>query len=267
MFGRQFGRDLRAEISALHEQGVSVAYICHGTDIRNPRAHAARTEWSPFPEDPRTENLQSDAEKNLRLLEETRLPTFVSTPDLIEDVPWATWCPVIVDTERFHTESSLFTSSIPNVIHVSSSSVQKGSDLLDQSLVSLRSRGLIHYELVTGASSADMPGIYADADIVLDQFRLGSYGVAACEAMAAGRLVIGHVLPSVREHVRSTHGLELPIIEATPDTLSAVLEELIGEPGRVTRLAAAGPAFVQAVHDGTASAQALLHGWIRETPG
>ncbi len=38
-----------------------------------------------------------------------------------------------------------------------------------------------------------MPEVYGGADIVLDQFPLGTYGVAACEALVAGRLVVSHV--------------------------------------------------------------------------
>lgn len=267
MFGRLFGRELRAEISALQQRGASVAMIAHGTDIRDPRAHSGRTRWSPYPEDPRTDTLQGDAEANLRLLEEAKLPTFVSTPDLLDDVPWATWCPVIADVARFATDAPLYLSrrpaGVPRVIHASSNAMQKGSDLLEPALAPLVEAGELTFELVTGAAAADMPGIYAGADIVLDQFRLGSYGVAACEAMAAGRLVIGHVLPSVRERVHEITGLELPIVEATPDTLAEVVAGLLADPSRLASVAAAGPGYVQTVHDGSASARALLDGWLR----
>lgn len=266
MFGRRFGRQLRAEITELQRQGVSVAFIAHGTDIRDPRAHAARTTWSPYPEDPRTATLQGDAAANLQLLTEARLPTFVSTPDLLDDVPWATWCPVIANVARFTTEAPLFLSGkparAPRIIHASSNAVQKGSHLLEPALTPLIASNDVTFELVTGAAAADMPGVYAGADIVLDQFRLGSYGVSACEAMAAGRLVIGHVLPSVRKRIREITGLELPIVEATPDTLAEVLSGLLADPARFETLAASGPEYVQTVHDGRASARALLDGWM-----
>ncbi|MDR6866314.1 hypothetical protein J2Y69_000906 [Microbacterium resistens] len=265
MFGRRFSRDLRAEIAALEDAGVAVAYLCHGTDIRDPEAHARRTPWSPYPEDPRTSSLGEDARVNLRLLTELRRPTFVSTPDLIDDVPWARWCPVVVDGTPFATDDAPFSGAVPRVVHVSSSTVQKGSHLIEPAVSALRSRGVIDYRLVTGAASSEMPGVYAAADIVLDQFRLGSYGVAACEAMAAGRVVVGHVLPSVRERVRADHGVELPIVEATPDTVQDVLMELSDDRERARGIAAAGPGFVAAVHDGRASASALIDGWIRRS--
>ncbi|MFS0893282.1 hypothetical protein [Microbacterium sp. 179-I 3D3 NHS] len=262
LFGRLFDRDLAAEIAALRDAGLSVAYICHGTDIRDPAAHARRTPWSPYPEDPRTAVLQADAEKNLALLRSVPLPTFVSTPDLLDDVPEATWCPVVVDAARFRARRPPLQGGTPVVMHASSSPVQKGSHLIEPALADLRAAGRLDYRLITGAAAADMPGIYESADIVLDQFRLGSYGVAACEALAAGRIVVGHVLPGVRDRVREFTGRELPIVEATPDTLREVVTGILDDPQAAARAAEAGPAFVAAVHSGSASARALVSEWI-----
>lgn len=262
IFGRLFARDTAAEVRALEASGISVAFMGHGTDVRNPRAHAALTRWSPYPEDPRTELLQSDADANLALLKELRRPTFVSTPDLLLDVPWATWCPVVVDAVRFRTQTPVLERPRARVIHASSSAVQKGSHHIAPALDPLITSGQLDYALISGVSSDRMPAAIAEADIVLDQFRLGSYGVAACEAMAAGRVVVGHVLPAVRERIARETGMSLPIVEATPDTLRKVVEDLLIDRERARALAAAGPAYVAAVHSGARSARALIDGWI-----
>ena len=70
---------------------------------------------------------------------------------------------------------------------------------------------MIEYRQIVGVPHAEMPEFYAGADIVLDQFTLGSYGVAACEAMASGRLVMGHVDEPARAEVRDRTGLDLPV--------------------------------------------------------
>jgi hypothetical protein len=57
-------------------------------------------------------------------------------------------------------------------------------------------------------------------------------------------------------------GRALPIVEATPLTLDAVLRALAAEPDLSARQAD-GRAFIRALHDGRASAEALLTGWIR----
>ena len=92
---------------------------------------------------------------------------------------------------------------------------------------------------------------------VLDQFAVGGYGVAACEAMASGRLVMGHVDERTRAEVRDRTGLELPVHEATPESLEAELRRFIADPAAFAPTRTAGPAFVAAVHDGRRSAAAL----------
>lgn len=263
LFGRRFGRDLRAEIAALEEAGVSVAFISHGTDVRDPDAHGARTRWSPYPDDPRTDMLRKDASANLALLREVPRPTFVSTPDLIDDLPWAVWCPVVVDPAAFRASRAPFTEGPIRIVHMSSSPVQKGSHLIEPALAPLISSGAVDYRLVSSVASSEIPKILSEADIVIDQFRLGSYGVAACEAMAAGRLVVGHVLPSVRERVEASYGLPLPILEATPDTLADTIAAAIDDLSAARAAAATGPEFVERVHSGAASGRALIDGWIR----
>lgn len=262
MFGKKFERSLESEVRALEASGVSVAYLCHGTDIRDPDRHAALTPWSPYPEDPRTDTLRRDAQQNLAFLEQLRRPTFVSTPDLLLDVPWATWCPVVVDDARFASESPVLAKGRPRVIHASSNPLQKGSDRIVPALTPLIERGDLEYELITATPAAQMPAVFAAADIVLDQFRLGSYGVAACEAMAAGRVVVGHVLPQVREIVEREAGMPLPIVEATPETLESVISGLVEDPTEARRIAKTGPAFVAAMHTGGRSALVLIEQWI-----
>ena len=96
----------------------------------------------------------------------------------------------------------------------------------------------------------------ASADIVLDQFALGSYGVLACEAMAAGRVVVGNVNAHVRDRVGRV-GRDLPIVQATPRDLGEVLLELIADPDAARKAAAAGREFVADVHSGPRAGVAL----------
>ncbi|UOQ57710.1 hypothetical protein MUN78_02360 [Leucobacter allii] len=262
MFGKRFGRSLEREILALEEAGVSVAYLCHGTDVRDPDRHRELTPWSPYPEDPRAGILRADAHANLELLGRLRRPTFVSTPDLTADVPWAHWCPVVADVERFASGAPVLAGPTAQIIHASSNPLQKGSDRIEPALAPLIDAGAVRYRLISSTPAAEMPAVFASADIVLDQFRIGSYGVAACEAMAAGRVVVGHVLPFVRERIAQDLGLELPIVEATPDTLRDVVTGLLDDPDRTREIAAAGPGYVARVHAGDASARMLIEQWI-----
>ena len=268
LFGRLFGRDVAAESRALVASGVDVAFIAHGTDARLPGRHAEASPWSPY-RDPElyVSRLERLARRNIALLTASGRPVFVSTPDLLADLPGATWCPVVVDPARWAIGARGTTAGPLRVVHAPSSAVVKGTHLIEPTLRRLHDRGVIDYRPVVGVASADMPAVFADADVVLDQFRLGSYGVAACEAMAAGRTVVGHVLEGVRSDVLATTGLPLPIVEAHPDTLEAVLTELAGDRARLELLGRSGAGFVAAVHDGRRSAAVLREHWIDRVAG
>jgi hypothetical protein len=260
--GRMFGRNVASQMNALRDGGADVAFLGHGTDIRLPSRHVARTRWSYYADPtiyaPRAETL---AARNIRLLRESGRPLFVSTPDLLSDLPEATWCPVVVDPERWST-TRVPRSGPLRVVHAPSVGPVKGTALISPILERLAAEGVIRLELVQGVPSSEMPAVFARNDVMIDQFRTGSYGVAACEAMAAGCVVVGHVLEDVRDIVSTTRA-ELPIVEGTPLTLERVLRSLADE--EIVHRGAAGVAFVSDLHDGRRSAEVLIGDWVGPT--
>jgi hypothetical protein len=164
---------------------------------------------------------------------------------------------VVVDLERWLDDRDTLAVDVPVVAYAPSNPVLKGSPLVDAQLEALEKEGLIRYHRVTNVPSEQMPQVYRDADNVIDQFRLGDYGVAACEAMASGCVVIGHVSEDVRAYIRTHTGLTLPILESrfaeVGDTVRAVLRDR--DAARVR--AGAGVDFVTHVHDGRMSADVL----------
>lgn len=264
LFGRLYLRDVAREAAVLAESGVSVAFMAHGTDVRLPTRHAGSTPWSPYRDtDIYLDRHEIEARRNVELLTRLARPTFVSTPDLLRDLPFAHWCPVVVEVGRWAAPRRTTARTVPVVAHIPTNPWIKGTDMIRPALQRLHDRGVIEYrEIRGGVPSAQMPATWADADIVLDQFRLGSYGVAACEAMAAGAVVVGHVVDDVRRDVLEASGAELPIVEAVPDTIEEVISALAGDVARRTRLGADGVGFVSTVHDGRMSAAVLRERWI-----
>ena len=259
-FGRLFRRDLERQLASLGP-GVDVAFMCHGTDVRRPSLNRSRTPLAPFRDDEMTKRIEVLALRNLELIDRANRPVFVSTPDLLDDVPAGIWCPVVVQPERWSLPRRHATGPL-RVVHAPSKAGAKGSALIEPVLERLARAGLLEYTPLRGIPNDRMPAVLAEADVVVDQFSVGSYGVAACEAMAAGCVVVSHVTDRVRELVRDHAGIELPIVEAGPQTLEAVLTELAADPGRREELGRTGAMFVSSVHDGRRSASALLNEWI-----
>ena len=81
----------------------------------------------------------------------------------------------------------------------------------------------------------------------------GSYGVAAVEAMAAGRVCVGRMNEAVRERLpESPH-----LLEATPDDLYEVVASIRDRRDELRGVAAQNRGFAKKWHDGRVSAERL----------
>lgn len=259
VFGAAFDRVVVREVEWMHRHGIQVFSISHGTDIRLPSRHAELDEWSPFRDADKAwvDGLERQARANHRVLDSIQVPEFVSTPEMLLDRPGSAWLPIVVDPRKWHAATPVLERPVPVVLHAPTNPLVKGTALIEPVLDAAAEEGLVDYRRIIKVPADQMPGLYADADIVLEQFALGMYSVTSVEAMAAGRLVIGHVHDQVRDHVRAVTGRELPVVEATPATLGDVLHDIIDRREHYREVAAAGPAFVTAVHDGRESARVL----------
>lgn len=254
VLGQLNGSTLSGDMAALRRAGVHVAVVCHGSEIRRPSHHAATYQFSPFVGDwDGLLELRQRADRNRGILHALDIPVFVSTPDLLDDVPHARWLPVVVDEADLGPAKAPFQREVPVVLHLPSSPRLKGTTTIDAVGQRLAHEGLIEYRSLRDVPAPSIAELIRDADVVIDHIVIGNYGVLACQAMAAGRLTIGHI----HERVRRRVGRPVPVLEATPETLEAVLRSALADPTTIADLAASGPEFVRDLHDGRVSAQVL----------
>ncbi len=254
LFGLLNGGSFAGDLPVLRAHGIAVALVFHGSEVRSPRLHRALEPWSPFPEDLLPSRLPGEQDVE-RLLEQVAAfdgPRFVTTLDLADHVPGATWLPVTVATPE-HPAGGVLERPVPVVVHAGTSDLLKGSAHADAVGEELAARGVIAYRRLRDVAPGDMPAALADADVVLDQFALGDYGVLACQAMAAGRVVIGHVADRVRKRLPA----ELPIVQATPADLREVLLDVVQERDRARAVAAQGAEYARTFHDGRHAVEQL----------
>ncbi|WP_199701795.1 glycosyltransferase, partial [Jiangella rhizosphaerae] len=259
MFGSLFSSNAFTEARVLTGYGLRVATIAHGRDVRLPSLHRENYRWSPYVREEwaDVDVLERQVRRNLAGLASLDLPAFVSTPDLLDDLPDARWCPVVIDPALWESPEPPLERARPVAVHAPTNSKFKGSDQVDEAMTDLHERGLVEYRRIQGVTPEEMRAIIGSADLVLEQFRLGSYGVTACEAMAAGRVVLGHVTEHNRQRVRDAAGDDLPIVETTVENIREVVLELLDDRGRAQKVAAQGPGFVRRLHDGAYSASVL----------
>ncbi|MGO0576769.1 glycosyltransferase [Ornithinimicrobium panacihumi] len=267
VLGNFHGGSMLDDLPALEDAGIRSAVVYHGSEIRDLREHAERFPHSPFRGewDDYFGTLQLIVDRNLDDLEQFEGPVLVSTPDQVPMVPRSVWLPLVVDVDRFASEAPLLERERPVVLHAPSNPRLKGGETVREQMEELAARDLIEYRLLQGVGNAQMPAAIAGADIVLDQFALGATGVFAAEAQAAGRVVLAHVTPEVREMLAAAdpEGAPPPVVEATPQDVGQVVEQVVAERDRFRELAAAAPAWVRRNHDGRRSAQVLADTLLR----
>lgn len=254
-----FTRWVTDDLPRLQDAGVSVAVLVHGSELRDLHRHAAAYPHSPFRGawDERWERMQATVERTravLGELEGSGTPVFVPTADMLDHVPGARLLPITADVDRFAPGAArpVLERDRPVVLHAPSNPRLKGTAAVEDVLTRLQQENLVVYRRLTGVPHAEMPAFVADADVVVDQIVLGNVATLAAEAMAAGRLVVGHVA----EHVRGrTPGL--PVLEAGPETLEEVLRDVMAHRDGYRDLAALGPTWAREHHDGRAAARAL----------
>ena len=114
-------------------------------------------------------------------------------------------------------------NSRPFIVHSTTAPIAKGTPAVLKAIERLKDRYEFDFQLIQNVSRKDALKIMQQADIYLDQFVLGDFGMASIEAMAFGKPVVCYVKPSLQ----NVYGDQLPIVNATQDNLVDHLERLI----------------------------------------
>jgi glycosyltransferase involved in cell wall biosynthesis len=255
VFGYLNGDTIEGDLPALRRAGIKVALLAHGSEIRHPGRHRQRYEFSLFHDAPKDigPRYTARAERNRRIAEASGLPLFVTTPDLLTDLPSATWAPLAVDVDAWASDAPVMQRSRPKVLHAPSQRWTKGTERILPALTALHDKGAIELTLAERLSWDELRELVRGCDIVVDQFGVGSYGTFAVEAMAAGRPVVGYL----DERVHAAVGAHPPIVNVTPDKIGPALESLLDDPSGTQKIAAESLAYARETHDGRRTARAF----------
>lgn len=231
IFNFHFGNSLLGgslkDLPILRAMGKSVFMHFHGCDIRDSKSVIEKYAISPcmtcWP-------MQCSPNRNLArtTAQKHASRVFVSTPDLIEFVNGAIWLPQAIDAADIYAAvaGSPGYQSDPNrivVAHAPSSTTIKGSTYVEKAVATLQTAGVpIELKLLTRMSHTDVIKAVQQSDIFIDQLLIGSYGVAALEAMILRKPVIVYI----RDDLVKYFGADAPMISANPTNLVEVLYDL-----------------------------------------
>lgn len=254
--GRLYGEQFHDELGFFADSGVVLGLVFHGSDIRNPARHAELEPASPFadPKDPLTRTLQAQVDALTPHVLAFDGPVFVTTHDLLDHLPGATWLPLTIDVSLWQPgEPPLSRPGPPVVFHSPTNSRLKGTDAVDALCAQLAADGRIVYDRGEGLTGPQMRERLRHADIVIDQLAIGDYGMTAVEAMASGRVVITHIADRVLDRLPERP----PVLLATRETVADRLREILDDAEATADIGRRASDYARRWHNGAASTRVL----------
>lgn len=164
---------------------------------------------------------------------------------LPESIKQVYYVPLRLDVARFEPSYPAIDARKPLVVHAPTNRLIKGSAFVEQAVTVLKKEFDFTFVLVENMSQQEAHKLYQQADIIMDQFIIGSYGVFALEGMALGKPVMTYI----RDDIIDDFPSELPIVNTTPDTIEDKLRMLLQNPEMRYELGIAGRKYVENYHD------------------
>jgi len=153
------------------------------------------------------------------------------------------------------------------VAHAPSKRAVKGTQAVLDAVESLRKRGApIELDLIEGVPNNEARKRYAAADVVVDQLRIGWYGMFAIESMALAKPVVVHLDEQGAAETEEAFGLELPLVGADEQSVEDVLAGLVEIRPELPELGRRSRDYVERIHAHTAVARRVLEIYERVMP-
>ena len=153
------------------------------------------------------------------------------------------------------------------VAHAPSKRAVKGTQAVLDAVESLRKRGApIELDVIEGVPNNEARKRYAAADVVVDQLRIGWYGMFAIESMALAKPVVVHLDDQGAAETEEAFGLELPLVRADEQSVEDVLAGLVEIRPELPELGRRSRDYVERIHAHTAVARHVLEIYERVMP-
>ena len=156
---------------------------------------------------------------------------------------------------------------VVRVAHAPSKRAVKGTEAVIAAVDALRGRGApIELDLIEGVPNREARLRYATADVIVDQLKIGWYGMFAIESMALGKPVVVHLDEEAAAETEEAFGLELPLVRADEGNLENVLAGLLEVRETLPELGRRSREYVERVHAHTSVAKRVLEIYERVMP-
>lgn len=153
----------------------------------------------------------------------------------------------INNTMDIHKRRPRFrTHDTPLIVHAPHKPEIKGTVYVEKAIDELRREGLsFHYRRIQNTPNDEAQRIYhEEADIIVDQLYIGSFGSLAVEGMYYGLPVCCYLMEDIVQFTA-----DCPIVNTSIETIKEVLRDLILSPEKRLEIGRKGRAYVEKYFD------------------
>ena len=257
VFHFHYGRSLllNFDLRLMKMLGKKIFFEFHGSDLRDYRYANERNKYVWVEEnDSGNEKRKKRAAKICKYADGIILHDDELIPHLPDNAKTVYVVPLRVDLSKIAPAKITEERETIKVVHAPTHREIKGSEYVIKAVKALQSKYPVEMILVEGKTQEEALQLYREADVIVDQLRIGTYGVFAIEGMAMGKPVVTYVTDEMRECLPE----DLPVCSANPDTIEAVLETLLSDGSLRRELGNRGRKYVEKYHDYAKNAKMLL---------
>lgn len=164
---------------------------------------------------------------------------FVSTPDLLPFAPNSKWLPNPVYIENY---MGAVPSNDPIIIHSPSNPLLKGTSDILKVLDTIPN---IKFKIISGVPYEEALDHYSKATIVIDQIKIGWYGMVSLECMAIGTPTMCYISPELIKYIQTPY----PIFITSEKTLKSDILLLLQNKDLRIKQIENGKNYVSTVHN------------------
>jgi glycosyltransferase involved in cell wall biosynthesis len=232
------------DLLALRMAGKKVFFHFRGSEVRRKFRQLEKNPYN-YVESAADAYSRSDQDKDVyvKLIKSICNGVFVVDREVNENVGGGIEIPICLDLADWKYVGPV-RKDAPLIVHAPSHQGIKGTEEILNALEELKASGVnFEYRQIENMSNSEARALYEQADIVIDQLKMGWFGTLTVEAMALGKPVICYL-----RHDLLKSDVEFPIVNATPDDIKQVLSELIASPALRAEIGIKGRRYVEKEH-------------------
>ena len=198
--------------------------------------------------------VEKHKKERIEMLDAMGVRMFAVNPDLLNFLPEGSlFLPYAIDVGAFKERAKYEVAKKIKVVHAPTQRACKGTEAVIKTInkINVEYKGIIDFQMIEKVPNSKALEIYREADLVIDQLRIGWYGGLATETMCMGIPTIAYINEEDLKFIPKEMAKDCldSIINANEFTLYDVLENIINNPSILVQKREAGMEYINKWHN------------------